>query len=127
GQPALIGFDDLRTMFHEFGHTLHGLFASQKYPLISGSNTARDFVEFPSQFNEHWAMEPSVLKNYAVHYKTGAPIPQSLLDKIMKAESFNKGYALTEAVAAAALDLQWHKLSEEQAAAITDVDAFEKQ
>lgn len=127
GQPALISFDDVTTMFHEFGHALHGLFASQKYSTLSGTNVARDYVEFPSQFNEHWAMDPKVLKNYAVHYKTGAPIPQALLDKIKKAASFDKGYALTEAVAGASLDLQWHKLSAAEANAIKDVDAFEKQ
>ena len=71
GQPALISFDDVTTMFHEFGHALHGMFASQKYPTLSGTNVARDYVEFPSQFNEHWALDPKVLKNYAVHYKTG--------------------------------------------------------
>lgn len=127
GEPSLISFDDVRTMFHEFGHALHGLFANQKYPTLSGTNTARDFVEFPSQFNEHWAMDPKVLKNYAVHYKTGTPIPQALLEKIKRAETFNRGYAVTEATAAAALDMQWHKLTPEQAAAISDVDAFEKQ
>lgn len=127
GQPALISFDDVSTMFHEFGHSLHGLFASQKYPLLSGTNTARDYVEFPSQFNEHWALDPKVLKNYAVHYKTKELITSVLLDKIKKASSFNNGYGLTEAVAAASLDMQWHNLSPEEANAITDVDAFEKQ
>ncbi len=124
GGPALISFDDVTTMFHEFGHGLHGLFASQKYPTLSGTNTARDYVEFPSQFNEHWALYPSVLKHYAVHYKTGALIPQSLVDKIKDAGSFNEGYKLTEAIAAASLDMQWHKLSD--TSAIPDADAFEK-
>jgi peptidyl-dipeptidase Dcp len=124
GQPALISFDDVTTMFHEFGHGLHGLFASQKYPALSGTNVARDYVEFPSQFNEHWALYPSVLKHYAVHYKTGEPIPQSLIDKIKNAASFNEGYSLTELLAAASLDMQWHKLSDDAAA--QDVDAFEK-
>src|SRR5262249_12460274 len=78
GQPALISFDDVTTMFHEFGHALHGLFADQTFPLVSGTNVARDFVEFPSQFNENWALYPEVLRHYAVDYKTGAPIPQSL-------------------------------------------------
>ena len=126
GEPALLSFDDVTTMFHEFGHALHGFFASQRYPLLSGTNVARDFVEFPSQFNEHWALDPKVLGNYAVHYKTGAGIPLSLISKIKKAGSFNKGYAMTEAVAAASLDMQWHKLSPEQAAAINDVDVFER-
>ena len=123
----LIGFDDVITMFHEFGHSLHGLFANQKYPSLSGTNTARDFVEFPSQFNEHWALEPSILLNYAKHYKTGETISNELVKKIKNAASFNKGYDVTEAVAAANLDLQWHKLSMKQAAAITDADAFEKE
>ncbi|MDB5231102.1 MAG: peptidyl-dipeptidase Dcp [Chitinophagaceae bacterium] len=127
GEPALISFDDVTTMFHEFGHALHGFFASQRYPLLSGTNVARDFVEFPSQFNEHWALDPKVLNNYAVHYKTGEVISQTLINKIKKAGSFNRGYALTEAVAAALLDMQWHKLSPSGAAAIKDVDVFEKQ
>jgi peptidyl-dipeptidase Dcp len=125
GQPALISFDDVTTMFHEFGHGLHGMFASQQYPTLSGTNTARDFVEFPSQFNEHWAMDPKVLKHYAVHYKTGEVIPQALLDKIKNASAFNNGYKYTEAIAGAALDLQWHKLSATDA--VKDVDAFEKE
>jgi len=111
GQPALISFDDVTTMFHEFGHGLHGLFASQQYPSLSGTNVARDFVEFPSQFNEHWALDPKVLKNYAVHYKTGEAMPQLLVDKIKKAGTFNQGYRLTELLAAASLDMQWHTLS----------------
>lgn len=125
GQPALISFDDVRTMFHEFGHALHGLFASQKYPTLSGANVARDFVEFPSQFNEHWALDPAVLKHYAVHYKTGEVIPQGLVEKIKNASSFNKGYSLTEAIAAASLDLQWHKLGAN--ASVQNVDEFEKE
>jgi peptidyl-dipeptidase Dcp len=110
GQPALISFDDATTMFHEFGHALHGFFASQQYPSLSGTNVARDYVEFPSQFNEHWASYPQVFKHYAVHYKTGQPMPQALVDKIKKAAKFNQGFALTEVLAAAALDLQWHEL-----------------
>jgi peptidyl-dipeptidase Dcp len=124
GKPALIGFDDVRTMFHEFGHALHGLFANQKYPTLSGTRVARDYVEFPSQFNEHWALDPKVLKNYAVHYKTGEPIPQSLIDKIKKAGSFNKGYALAEAMSGSLLDMQWHKLAANDI--VKDVDDFEK-
>ena len=123
GQPALISFGDATTMFHEFGHGLHGLFADQKYPSLSGAATARDFVEFPSQFNEHWAMEPAVFKNYATHYKTGKPMPQTLVDKIKKAASFNQGYSLTEILAAAELDLQWHKIA--PGTAKQDVDTFE--
>jgi len=124
GKPALISFDDVTTMFHEFGHSLHGLFAHQVYPKLSGTATARDFVEFPSQFNEHWALNPKVLKNYAVHYETGTPIPQTLVDKIKKAGSFNKGYKLTEAIAGSSLDMQWHKLSATDV--VTDAVAFEK-
>lgn len=124
GQPALISFSDVTTMFHEFGHGLHGLFASQQYASISGSNTARDFVEFPSQFNEHWASDPKVFKHYAVHYKTGQTMPQQLIDKIKKAATFNQGYALTEALAAASLDMQWHTLP--AGASSQDVDQFEK-
>ena len=123
GQPALISYDDVKTMFHEFGHALHGFFASQQYPSISGANTARDFVEFPSQFNENWALYPKVLANYAVHYKTGARMPQALVDKIKKSATFNQGYALTEALAAADLDLQWHTLGAD--APLLDVDKFE--
>jgi peptidyl-dipeptidase Dcp len=121
GEPALLDFDNVRTMFHEFGHALHYLFAQQKYP---SRRVPRDFVEFPSQFNEHWATDPKVIKNYAIHYKTGALIPQTLLDKIQKASNFNNGYTLTEAIEASLLDLQWHKLS--ATANVSDVDAFEK-
>jgi peptidyl-dipeptidase Dcp len=123
GQPALISFDDATTMFHEFGHALHGLFASQKYPSLSGANTARDWVEFPSQFNEHWALYPDVLKHYAVHYKTHQPIPQALVDKITKASKFNGGYDLGELLAASDLDMQWHALTAD--APRQDVDKFE--
>ncbi|SEA30410.1 peptidyl-dipeptidase Dcp [Arachidicoccus rhizosphaerae] len=123
GQPALISFDDVTTMFHEFGHALHGFFASQQYPSLSGTNVARDFVEFPSQFNEHWALDPAILKHYAIHYKTGQPISVELVDKIKKASTFNQGYMLTELLAAAALDMKWHKLKPEDP--IKDVDSFE--
>ncbi len=124
GQPALISYSDVTTMFHEFGHALHGFFASQKYPSLSGTSVARDFVEFPSQFNEHWALYPTILKHYAVHYKTGAPIPQALVDKIKKAGTFNQGYKLTEALAASAIDMQWHTLLPTDS--LKDVDEFEK-
>ena len=123
GQPALISSDDVTTMFHEFGHALHGLFASQIYPTVSGTNTARDWVEFPSQFNEHWALDPKVLAHYAKSYKTGAPIPQALVDKIKKAANFNQGYALGEVIAAAMLDMDWHSLP--ASAGKQDVDQFE--
>ena len=113
GKPSLISYDDVSTMFHEFGHTLHGLFANQKYVSISGTNTPRDFVEFPSQINEFFALEPSVLKNYALHYQTKQPMPQALVDKIKKAASFNQGYSTTELVSAATLDMNWHSITDE--------------
>jgi peptidyl-dipeptidase Dcp len=123
GQPALISFDDVTTMFHEFGHALHGLFSDQTYPTLAGTNVARDMVEFPSQFNEYWALEPTVLRHYAVHYQTKAPIPQALVDKIKKASTFNKGYDMGELEAAAQLDIQWHTLA--KGTVVKDVDAFE--
>lgn len=125
GQPALIAWDDVITLFHEFGHTLHGLFAEQTYPTLSGTNTPRDFVEFPSQINEHWASNEKVFMHYARHYQTGQPMPQALRDKIVKASKFNKGYDMTELLAAALLDLHWHSLRAEDKPA--DVAAFEQQ
>jgi peptidyl-dipeptidase Dcp len=121
GQPALLGFDDVRTVFHEFGHALHAFFSTVAYPSLGAS--ARDFVEFPSQFNEHWALDPKVLANYAVHYKTGAPMPAPLVAKIRQAAKFNQGYALGELIAAAELDMRWHALP--ASAPKQDVDAFE--
>jgi len=123
GQPALLSFDDVTTMFHEFGHGLHELFADEEYPTLSGVNVARDFVEFPSQFNEHWALYPAVLGHYALNYKTGQPMPQELVDKLKKSQQFNRGYALTELLAAAQLDMQWHTLP--ASAPKQNVDAFE--
>ena len=125
GQPALISFGDVTTMFHEFGHALHGMLANTTYPSLSGTQVARDFVEFPSQFNEHWATYPAVFNNYAKHYKTGAPMPPELVAKIMKAKKFNQGYALTEVVAAAELDMQWHMLPASEP--LKNPDTFEKQ
>jgi len=113
GNPSLISFDDVTTMFHEFGHTLHGLFANQKYTSLSGTATPRDFVEFPSQINEHCALDPIILKNYALHFKTKQPIPNELIEKIKKADKFNKGYDVTELLAAATLDLAWHSIENE--------------
>jgi peptidyl-dipeptidase Dcp len=113
GNPSLISSDDVITMFHEFGHTLHGLFASQQYASISGTAVPRDFVEFPSQINEHAALDPEVLKNYAIHYQTKQAIPQELVDKIKKAETFNKGYEVTEILAASLLDMVWHTVENE--------------
>lgn len=113
GKPSLISYDDVSTMFHEFGHTLHGLFANQKYITISGTNVPRDFVEFPSQINEFFALEPAVLKNYALHYETKQPMPTALVEKIKKAATFNQGYATTELVSAATLDMAWHSVTSE--------------
>ncbi|MDH4403354.1 MAG: M3 family metallopeptidase [Flavobacterium sp.] len=113
GKPSLISFDDVTTMFHEFGHTLHGLFANQQYVTLSGTSVPRDYVEFPSQINEHAALDPTVLKNYAIHYLTKEPIPQELIDKIKKADTFNKGYDVTELLAAATLDMAWHSVEKE--------------
>ncbi|WNI35999.1 M3 family metallopeptidase [Chryseobacterium sp. SG20098] len=125
GKPSLISYDDVSTIFHEFGHSIHGMFASQKYPSLSGTNVPRDFVEFPSQINEHWALDPVVLKNYAVHYETKQPIPQALVDKIKKASTFNQGYMTTELVSAAELDMDWHTVSNENQ--FIPVLDFEKQ
>nr|WP_232732661.1 M3 family metallopeptidase [Cellulophaga sp. RHA19] len=124
GDAALITYDDVSTMFHEFGHALHGFFANQEYPSLSGTAVARDFVEFPSQFNENWALYPEILKNYALHYKTGEQIPQALIDKIKKAGTFNQGYSLTENLAASNLDMQWHTIASD--ANVSSANAFEK-
>lgn len=113
GNPSLISFDDVTTLFHEFGHTLHGLFANQQYVTLSGTSVPRDYVEFPSQINEHAALDPLVLKNYAIHYQTKQAIPQELIDKIKKADTFNKGYVVTELLAAATLDMAWHSVEKE--------------
>ena len=125
GEPALISFDDVTTMFHEFGHALHGMFANTRYPTLSGTTPARDFVEFPSQFNEHWAIYPAVFDRYARHYQTGAALPPALMEKLKKAKNFNAGYALTEVLAAAELDMQWHVLPPD--APLQDPDEFERQ
>ncbi|MEI6586255.1 MAG: M3 family metallopeptidase [Sediminibacterium sp.] len=124
GKPSLINFDNVTTLFHEFGHTLHGLFANQKYVTLSGAAVPRDYVEFPSQINEHCALDPIVLKNYALHYNTKNVIPQELINKIKKAETFNMGYIVTEALAAATLDMAWHSI--ENAADFTSTLDFEK-
>jgi len=123
GQPALISFDDVTTMFHEFGHALHGMFAAQTYPTLSGTSVARDFVEFPSQFNENWALDPKILPHYATHYQTGQTIPPPLIQKILAARTFNQGYEVGEALEAARLDLDWHSLP--ATAPRQDVDKFE--
>jgi len=125
GEPALITFTDVVTMFHEFGHALHGMFSNTEYPTLSGTSVPRDFVEFPSQFNEHWATYPAIFSHYAKHYKTGESMPADLASKIEKSRTFNQGYALTELLAAAQLDMQWHMLP--PGSPLEDVDAFEKQ
>ena len=124
GEPALLTSDNVNTMFHEFGHALHGMFSNTEYPTLSGTSTARDFVEFPSQFNEHWVLYPSVFANYAKHYKTGAPMPKELVEKIRKAKTFNAGYKMTELLAAAQLDMKWHTLP--PTAGLQQADKFEK-
>jgi peptidyl-dipeptidase Dcp len=123
GQPALLTYDDVTTMFHEFGHGLHGMFSNAQYPTLSGTNVPRDFVEFPSQFNEHWALEPTVFANYAKHYQTGAAMPAALVDKIKQSSTFNQGFAFTELLEASLLDFAWHTLPVGSTPA--DVDAFE--
>jgi peptidyl-dipeptidase Dcp len=123
GQPALISFSDVTTMFHEFGHALHGLSSNVKYPTLAGTNTPRDFVEFPSQFNEHWASDPTVFASYAKHYQTGAAMPEALAKKIEKASKHDQGFALTEYLAAALLDMAWHTLPD--GTPVKDVDSFE--
>jgi peptidyl-dipeptidase Dcp len=125
GQPALLNFADVATMFHEFGHALHGMFSDTRYPSLSGTSVARDFVEFPSQFNEHWATYPAVFQHYAKHYATGAPMPEDLAGKLVQAHTFNQGYALTEILAAAELDMQWHTLS--AGTVVANSDTFEKE
>jgi peptidyl-dipeptidase Dcp len=122
GQPALLSYDDVTTMFHEFGHGLHSLFTSVRYPRLA-ANVPTDFVEVPSQFNEHWALYPAVFAHYARQYQTGEPMPAVLVDKIRRAKTFNQGFATTEYVAAALLDLAWHTLPAGPQQA--DVDSFE--
>ncbi len=121
--PALLSFEEVETLFHEFGHALHGLFSDCTYPSIAGTNVPRDFVELPSQIMEHWASEPEVLRMYAKHYKTGETIPQALIDRMAKARTFNQGFETVEYLAASYLDMRWHTLTEpvEQ-----DTAAFEK-
>jgi peptidyl-dipeptidase Dcp len=125
GEPTLLTWDEVTTAFHECGHALHGMFSSVKYPYFSGTKVPRDFVEYPSQVNEMWADWPAVLKNYARHYKTGAPIPQELLDKVLAASRFNQGFATTEYLAAAMLDQRWHQITADKVPAAADVMKFE--
>jgi len=114
GEPTLLTYDEVRTAFHEFGHALHGMFSNVRYPRFSGTTVPRDFVEYPSQVNEMWAPWPEVLKNYAKHYKTGEPIPQQLVDKVLAADKFNQGFKTTEYLSASLLDQAWHQLNPDQ-------------
>lgn len=125
GGCALLSWDDVITLFHEFGHVLHGLFANQRYASLSGTNTPRDFVEFPSQIYEHWAREPQVFAHYAKHYQTGEAMPDDLRDSMFRASTFNKGYDMSELLAAALLDMHWHSVTPQGLP--QDVDAFEQQ
>lgn len=126
GEPTLLTPDEVKTMFHEFGHALHGMFSHVEYPRFSGTNVPRDFVEYPSQVNEMWAVWPEVLKNYAKHYQTGEPMPAELLDKMLAARKFNQGYATTEYLAASLLDQAWHQIKPAEAPAAAEVMEFEK-
>src|SRR5476649_545906 len=123
GEPTLLTYDEVKTAFHEFGHALHGMFSNVKYPRFSGTSVPRDFVEYPSQVNEMWAVWPEVLANYAKHYKTGAPMPKELLDKVIASKKFNQGFLTTEYLSASLLDQRWHQLTPAQIP--TDVLAFE--
>jgi peptidyl-dipeptidase Dcp len=123
GEPTLLTFDEVKTAFHEFGHALHGMFSDVKYPRFAGPSVPRDFVEYPSQVNEMWAVWPEILSNYAKHYKTGAAMPKELLDKVMASRKFNQGFATTEYLSASLLDQRWHQLKPAQVP--TDVLAFE--
>lgn len=123
GNPTLLTLDEVVTLFHEFGHALHGLFAMQTYPTLSGTNVSRDFVEFPSQFHEHFAFDPLVLSNYAKHYQTGYVMPKELEQSIYASAGFNKGYDLTELLGATIIDLAWHSIDAN--ASITDINQFE--
>ena len=124
GEPGLISFDNVSTMFHEMGHGVHGLFSDVTYPSVSGTETPRDFVEFPSTFQEDWAVQPEILSNYAVHHKTGEPIPAELLDKVIRASKFNQGFDTLEYLSAAILDLEWHSLGADEIP--DDIEAFEQ-
>jgi peptidyl-dipeptidase Dcp len=124
GEPSLLGFDDARTLFHEFGHALHGLLSDVTYPMIAGTNVSRDFVEFPSQLFEHWLEQPEILERFAVHYRTGEPMPKALLDRVLAARNFNQGFASVEYTSSALVDLDFHLLSE---AKEVDPSAFERE
>ncbi len=123
GQPTLLSFDDARTLFHEFGHALHGLMSDVTYPLLSGTHVARDFVELPSQLFEHWLEQPEVLARFAIHAETGEAMPQALIDKVIAARTFNQGWATVEYTASALVDLDLHLLPQTEN---VDVVAEEK-
>lgn len=125
GQPVLMTFDEVTTMFHEFGHALHGMFSNAKYPSMGGTNVERDFVEYPSQFNEMWARDPAVLAHFAKDYRTGAPMPKALQDKVLAASNFGQGYATLEYLEAAMLDQAWHQIPEEKAPSADKIMDFE--
>ena len=127
GKPTLLTFDETTTLFHEFGHAIHGFLSQVKYPRVSGTSVQRDFVEFPSQVNEMWILWPEVVENYARHHETGEKLPQEWIDNLNAARTFNEGHATTSYLAAAILDLAWHSLNTEEAAKVTDVVAFEAQ
>ena len=123
GAPALISFDNTTTMFHEMGHGVHGLFSDVTYPSVAGTATPRDFVEFPSTFEEDWAIQPDILANYAKHHETGEPIPQDLLQRVIAASKFNQGFDTLEYLSASILDMEWHTLGPDDIP--DDVEAFE--
>ena len=125
GRPTLLSFDEVTALFHEFGHAIHGMLSNVEYPLLSGTAVPRDFVEFPSQYNEMWAREPAVLAHFAKHYQTGVPMPPELLSKVLTAQKFNQGYATTEYLAAALVDQEWHLINPSQAPSAAEVPAFE--
>ena len=126
GSPTLLTLDEVNTLFHEFGHALHGLLAHVVYPHFGGTNVRRDFVEYPSQVNEMWMLRPELLERYAVHHETGERLPQELVDRLLASQQFNEGFATTEYLAASTLDLAWHTLSRAEADAVTDVAEFER-
>ncbi len=119
GEPTLVSYDNVTTMFHEMGHALHGMLSDVKYPTLAGTSVSRDFVEFPSTFEEDWAAYPEVIANYARHYETGEPIPAELLDKVIRSRTFNMGYDTLEYMAAALLDMEWHTISADEAQRIS--------
>ncbi len=124
GEPTLVSYDNVTTMFHELGHGLHGMFSDVKYPSLAGTEVSRDFVEFPSTFQEDWAAHPEIIANYAKHYKTGEPIPSELLQNVIRSRRFNQGFDTLEYLSAALLDMEWHSISSD--VEITDINEFEQ-